>query len=70
MSSEQERHNEALIDLEVRVAFQARTVNELDVLVRSLFTRIEALEKEVALLRAGSDAAPPIGPANEPPPHY
>ena len=70
MSSEQERHNEALIDLEVRVAFQARTVNELDVLVRSLFTRIEALEKEVAILRAGGDVGPPIGPANEPPPHY
>lgn len=70
MASEQDRVGEALIDLEVRVAFQGRTVAELDTLVRTLFTRIEALEKEVALLRAGGDSGPPIGPANEPPPHY
>ena len=61
---------EQLRGIEVRVAFQQRTVAELDALVRTLYTRIEALEKEVALLRAGGDAGPPIGPANEPPPHY
>lgn len=70
MAGEQESLREELIDLEVRIAFQQRTVSELDALVRTLYTRIEALEKEVALLRAGGDAGPPIGPANEPPPHY
>lgn len=70
MASEQEPLREELIDLEVRIAFQQRTVSELDALVRTLYTRVEALEREVALLRAGGDAGPPIGPANEPPPHY
>ena len=70
MASEQEPLREELIDLEVRIAFQQRTVSELDALVRTLYTRVEALEREVAILRAGGDAGPPIGPANEPPPHY
>ncbi len=70
MAGEQESLREELIDLEVRLAFQQRTVVELDALVRTLYTRVERLEKEVALLRAGGDAGPPIGPANEPPPHY
>lgn len=70
MAGEQESLREELIDLEVRLAFQQRTVAELDALVRTLYTRVERLEKEVALLRAGGDAGPPIGPANEPPPHY
>lgn len=70
MASEPEPLREELIDLEVRIAFQQRTVAELDALVRTLYTRVEALEREVALLRGGGDAGPPIGPANEPPPHY
>lgn len=69
MASEPDPLREELIDLEVRTAFTQRTVSELDALVRTLYSRVEALEKEVALLRAG-DAGPPIGPANEPPPHY
>ncbi|HUQ01155.1 MAG TPA: SlyX family protein [Kofleriaceae bacterium] len=69
MPSEQDPLREELIDLEVRVAFAQRTVQELDALVRTLYTRVDALEKELALLRA-ADAGPVIGPANEPPPHY
>lgn len=70
MASEQDPLREEMIDLEVRIAFQQRTISDLDALVRTLYTRIEALEREVALLRAGGDAGPPIEPANEPPPHY
>lgn len=70
MAGEQESLREELIDLEVRLAFQQRTVAELDALVRTLYARVEGLEKEVAILRTGGDAGPPIGPANEPPPHY
>ncbi|MBE7449360.1 MAG: SlyX family protein [Kofleriaceae bacterium] len=69
MASEHERLNDALIDLEVRVAFQQRTIAELDTLVRTLFGRVDALEKELRDLRQAEDA-PPIGPASEPPPHY
>ncbi len=68
--SEHERLGEALIDLEVRIAFQNQTITELDKLVRTLFGRMEALEKELVELRRGGDAGQPIGPANDPPPHY
>jgi len=62
---------ETLLELEVRVAYQDRTVTTLDELVRSLFVRIARLEQELAELRASAaSAAPAIGPANEPPPHY
>ena len=62
---------ESLLDLEVRVAYQDRTINALDEVVRALYTRVDDLAKELAELRAGAaSAAPAIGPANEPPPHY
>jgi uncharacterized coiled-coil protein SlyX len=70
MASEAERPDEALIDLEVRVAYQQRTIGELDALVRTLYSKVDALEKALAELRAGAAAAPAIGPANDPPPHY
>lgn len=68
--TETERLSEALVDLEVRVAFQSRALAELDDVVRTMFARVEALEKELDELRRGAAAAPAIGPANEPPPHY
>lgn len=61
---------ESLLDLEVRVAYQDRTISALDEVVRTLFTRVEKLEQELADLRAAAAGGPPIGPANEPPPHY
>ncbi len=59
---------ESVLDLEVRLAYSDRTVATLDGLVRSLFARLEAVEKELRELRNGE--APAIGPASEPPPHY
>lgn len=62
---------ESLLDLEVRVAYQDRTLTALDEVVRALYTRVDALQQELGELRAGAaSAAQPIGPANEPPPHY
>jgi uncharacterized coiled-coil protein SlyX len=61
---------ESLLELEVRVAYQDRTIVTLDEVVRTLFTRVEMLEQELEALRAGVAAGPAIGPANEPPPHY
>lgn len=59
---------ESVLDLEVRLAYSDRTVATLDGLVRSLFARLEAVEKELRELR--NVAAPPMGPASDPPPHY
>jgi uncharacterized coiled-coil protein SlyX len=46
-----------LIDLEVRLAYQDRTIVTLDEVVRDLSARVMALESELAGLRAA--AAPP-----------
>jgi uncharacterized coiled-coil protein SlyX len=61
---------ELLLDLEVRVAYQDRTIAALDEVVRVLFTRLEKVENELVEVRASGGAAPMIGPANDPPPHY
>jgi len=68
MSTELSTLRETVLDLEVRLAYQDRAVATLDELVRTLFGRIEALEKEIKVLRESQ--ALPIGPASEPPPHY
>lgn len=71
MATDPAAHAETLLDLEVRVAYQDRTIHALDEVIRTLFARVEQLEKEVAELRAGAlSAAPAIGPGNDPPPHY
>ncbi len=58
-----------IIDLEVRVAYQDKIIAQLDEVVRELATRIERLEHQVKELRQNANAAP-IGPADDPPPHY
>ena len=59
---------ETVTDLEVRLAYQDRTIAALDEVVRTLFMRLEVVENELRDARAA--AALPIGPASEPPPHY
>ena len=62
---------ERLTDLEVRVAYQDRVIASLDDVVRLFAARVERLERELDELRAGAKSpATPLGPANEPPPHY
>jgi uncharacterized coiled-coil protein SlyX len=41
-----------VIDLEVRAAFQAQTIEALDGVVREFATRVEVLERTLAELRA------------------
>ncbi|MCA9635745.1 MAG: SlyX family protein [Myxococcales bacterium] len=53
---------ERLVDLEVRFAFQQQTLEDLDVVVREFAGRVEALERDLAELRAlAPAAAPPLG---------
>jgi uncharacterized coiled-coil protein SlyX len=68
MATEVESLSETVTDLEVRLAYQDRALAALDEVVRTLFARLEAVEKELRDVRQGS--ALPIGPASEPPPHY
>lgn len=59
---------ETLTDLEVRLAFHDRAVQVLDELVRTLFGRVETLEKELSDLRKTAGSAVEV--SNEAPPHY
>lgn len=62
---------EHLQDLEVKLAFQDKLIGELDALVRTFGDRLDAAEREIkALKEALRSPEPPIGPANERPPHY
>ena len=63
--------SDRFIDLDVKLAYQDRLIRELDGLVRELATRLVQTEQKLAqleqTLRSGEV---PLGPANEPPPHY
>jgi uncharacterized coiled-coil protein SlyX len=52
---------ERMTDLEVRLAYQDRTVAALDEVIRELAGRIAALEHDVARLRAASATATGAG---------
>jgi uncharacterized coiled-coil protein SlyX len=58
---------ETVIDLEVRIAYQDRLIRELDALVRTFGTRLDAAERDLRQLR---EAVAPPSPTNERPPHY
>jgi len=60
-------HREQLVELEIKLAFQDRQLRELDSLVRTLASRIEATERELGELKK---TLQPESAANEPPPHY
>jgi len=60
-----------ITELEVRIAYQDKTIEDLDGVVRAFTSRVETLERLVKELReSGSHTEPPIGAADEPPPHY
>ncbi len=60
-----------LVDLEERIAYQDRLIQDLDEVVRSFTLRVESLEREIARLRSTVlEASLPSGPAADPPPHY
>lgn len=58
-------------DQEVRLAFQDRLIRELDALVREFGDRLDKLQRELDQLKQSiRSPETPMGPANEPPPHY
>ena len=48
-----------VIDLEVGIAFQARTIEALDAVVREFPARVEALERRLTELTAGDPSETP-----------
>lgn len=62
---------ERVEDQEVRLAFQDKLIRELDALVRTFGDRLDAMDRELKELKqALRSPEAPMGPANEPPPHY
>jgi uncharacterized coiled-coil protein SlyX len=61
---------ERWLDLDVKLAYQERLIRELDALVREFGDRLAKAERELAELRRAMPAPVPLGPINEPPPHY
>ena len=59
-----------ILDLEVRVAYQEKTIAQLDEVVCEFVTRIERLERELRELRETVTAAPDDDAPEPPPPHY
>jgi SlyX protein len=63
--------DDRLTDLEVRLAFQQRTIATLDEVVREFAARVERLERQLAeMVNRASSEEPPAGPGLERPPHY
>ncbi len=61
---------ERWLDLDVKLAYQERLIRELDALVREFGDRLVKAERELAELRQAMPPPVPLGPINEPPPHY
>lgn len=59
--------DDKIVDLEIRIAYQDRKVEELDHLVRGLVTRLETAERELSEIKR---AMTPEEHLNERPPHY
>lgn len=69
------QQDEQLVDLQSRVAFQEKTLNDLDQVVVGQQQRIELLERAVEIFarRLGSleqNAGEIDGEGHQPPPHY
>jgi uncharacterized coiled-coil protein SlyX len=62
---------EQIVDLEIKLAYQDRLIRDLDALVRTFGERLDRAERELKTLK-DSLVSPevPLGPQNEPPPHY
>jgi len=66
------RMEDRIEDLEVKVAYQERTISELDALVRAFGTKLDEALRELKALKESvrTGGEPKLGPANEKPPHY
>ena len=62
---------ERVTDLEIKVAYQDKTIADLEALVRALGVRLDEMARDLTQLKqAIRSPETPMGPQNEPPPHY
>ncbi len=61
---------ERLVELEIRIAHQDKVIADLDEVLRAFASRVEVIEEQLRALRGATADVGPVGPANEPPPHY
>ena len=60
-----------ITELEIKLVYQEQLIRELDTLVRSFGDKLDANTRELEKLKqAIRSPENPMGPANEPPPHY
>lgn len=62
--------DERIIELEIRIAHQDKVIAALDDVVRAFAARVEKLEHQLAAVRQSAGGLDPVGPPDEPPPHY
>ena len=62
---------ERFTEMEIKVAFQDKVIADLEALVRGFGVRLDELKRELDQLKdAVRSPEVPMGPQNEPPPHY
>ena len=60
-----------IIELEIKLVYQEQLIRELDSLVRAFGDKLDANTRELDKLKqAIRSPESPMGPGNEPPPHY
>ena len=60
-----------ITELEIKLVYQEQLIRELDTLVRAFGDKLDATTRELEKLKqAIRSPETPMGPANEPPPHY
>lgn len=63
--------DDRIVELEVRAAYQDKTISDLDEVIRAFAERVILLERELQLLKETMKTGiPDVGPQDEKPPHY
>jgi len=67
-------NEDRLVELEIKISYQEKAIEELQQTVLEQHAIVEKLEKSLKLIlkkfEAGVDDTNTIGPGNEKPPHY
>lgn len=63
--------DDRLTDLEIKVAYQDKTIADLEALVRGFGVRLDQMTRELEQLKNGIRSPEvPLGPQSDKPPHY